>query len=122
MRNPLFISFFLGANMSSVTGIGLSSSGRTAATMAPLAGSEDTQTCSRAGAGTVGATTGFKSACCTWCAANTSSLHSIPLRTKHKTIAKKAIFYNNMVLHLFHGLAFRKANGLSIYNIFLTQI
>lgn len=76
MRKPLFISFFRGANISSVTGIGRSSSGGMMATMAPLAGGS---LGTGAGTGAIGATTGFRSACCTWCAANTSSLHSMPL-------------------------------------------
>lgn len=82
MRKPLFISFFRGANMSSVTGMGRSSSGGIIPTIAPFeASSADTRggPCFGIGLVGIGSTTGFRSACCTWCAANTSSLHSIPL-------------------------------------------
>lgn len=65
--------------MSSVTGIGRSSSGCVAATTAPLATSMGASDAAGVATGEVCTTTGFKSTCCTWCAANTSSLHSIPL-------------------------------------------
>lgn len=81
IRNPLFISFFRGANINSVTGMGRSSSGGMAATMAPFGKSRGTQIGAGAGTGADVAKIGFRSACCTWCAANTSSLHSIPLWT-----------------------------------------
>lgn len=66
--------------MSSVTGIGRFSSGFMMATIAPFGVCSDWfKADTGAGTGAAGASKGFKSAYCTWCAANTSSLHSMPL-------------------------------------------
>lgn len=103
--------------MNSVTGIGRSSSAGADGTTVPLATSSGGQA-TVAGVDVVCTTTGFRSTCCTWCAANTSSLHSIPLWAERSMITLRCHPATNILSLLVYYLMYTRAASVALNNTY----